>query len=185
MGTRLQTQRLILEPLAPEHGEALFRIYRDPLVARFLISRPRSREEFLELFDRALRFGQSHGMWAVIPEEGGSVVGRLGFFEFGPLARPELAFLLSASVWGRGYATEACQGVLRHALGVQPWREVVAVVRPGNGPAIRVLRKLGLSAEAEIALAGEPAVLYGAARKRLRAALRADPARRRRGRNAE
>jgi len=36
----LETARLRLEPLAPEHGEALRAIWSDPEVARFLISRP-------------------------------------------------------------------------------------------------------------------------------------------------
>jgi RimJ/RimL family protein N-acetyltransferase len=156
----LDTPRLTLEPLAESHADALLALYQEPAVSRFLITRPRSRQEFRELLNLALAFGESHGMWAVLPRGERTLIGRVGFFAFGESGRPELAFLLSSSAWGRGYATEACQAALHHAFVHHRWEEVVAVVRPANSAAIRVLRKLGFSPEGEVLLKGEHAVLF-------------------------
>lgn len=162
--TTLETPRLALEPLALAHADALYAVYQDSGVSRFLITRPSSREEFGEMHQRALAFRESHGMWALVPRGERTLIGRVGFFAFGEDGRPELAFLLSSSVWGRGYATEACQAALHHAFSVHPWAEVVAVVRPANAAAIRVLQKLGFSPEEEVHLEGERAVLFQTAR---------------------
>ena len=61
----LGTPRLLLEPLDVSHADALHALYRDPEVARHLITRPASRAAFQEVFARALAFASSHGMWAL------------------------------------------------------------------------------------------------------------------------
>jgi RimJ/RimL family protein N-acetyltransferase len=169
--TTLQTPRLALEPLELAHADALYAVYQDPGVSRFLITKPSSREDFREMHDRALAFGESHGMWAVFPRGRRTLIGRVGFLAFGESGQPELAFLLSSSVWGRGYATEACQAALRHALSVHPWLEVVALVRPANSAAVRVLQKLGFSPETEVQIEGQRAVLFQAGRNQVLAGL--------------
>jgi len=156
-------------PLAANHADALYRVYAEPAVAEFLVSRPRSSNELATVFDLSIQFGESHGMWAVVSREDGTLLGRVGFFPFGEAGRPELAFLLSRSSWGRGLATEACAWALEHALRSHPWREVVALVRPANTAAIRVVEKLGFSPESELILNGDVGRLYQASRGRLEA----------------
>lgn len=167
MSAVLATERLLLEPLERRHADALFQIYAEPAVSEHLISPAASRAAFDTLLERALGMRDSHGMWTVVRREDGAVVGRVGFFAFGERARPELAFLLSSSVWGLGLATEACRRAIRFALEERPWREIVAVVRPQNAAAIRVLEKLGFSAESHVALHGGPARVFRASRKQL------------------
>jgi len=164
----LVTPRLRLEPLSESHGDALYAVYSEPAVGRFLMTRPSSREDFRPILHRALLFTASHGMWAVFPRSGDPrLLGRVGFFAYSPAARPELAFLLSPSAWGRGLATEACRRALAHALVCHSWTEVVAIVRPANSAAIGVLRKLGFAVESRLVLAGQPADLYQAPRTAL------------------
>jgi RimJ/RimL family protein N-acetyltransferase len=157
---RLETRRLILEPLAPEHAPALRAIWPDPEVARFLISRPTSPAELDEIFARNLEAGRRFGMWALRERSGGAWLGRVGFFAFGPDERPELAFLLARDAWGRGLAREAAAAVLGAGFGSCGFREVVALVRPANARALRVLAALGFVLEERIALKGEPALLH-------------------------
>jgi RimJ/RimL family protein N-acetyltransferase len=165
----LETQRLRLVPLAADHADSLYRVYTEPAVAQFLFTRPRSSDEFAAIFDRALQFGESHGMWALLSREDETLVGRVGFFAFGEAGRPELAYLLSRPAWGRGLATEACARALDHALQSHSWHEVVALIRPTNTAAVRVVEKLGFSLESNTSLNGEPAQLYQASRGRLEA----------------
>jgi len=158
--TLITTAHLRLEPLVPAHAEALYAIYREPGVRRFLITRPASRDDFDRLFDNALRFAASHGMWAIVDPTTDVMIGRVGFYAFGETARPELAFLLSERFWGRGLATEAATAALRFGFQQRGWTEVVALVRPANAAAIGVLRKLAMQPERTIVVNDAPAVLY-------------------------
>jgi RimJ/RimL family protein N-acetyltransferase/precorrin-6B methylase 2 len=160
----LETSRLRLEPLSAEHAESLYAVYREEGVRRFLLTRPSDRADFDRIFDRALSFARSHGMWAAVDQASGAVIGRIGFFAFGTSARPELAFLLSERFWGRGLATEACFAVLEHAVARQPWDDFVALVHRSNLAAIRVLAKLGFELEREVDGLAAPALLYAAKR---------------------
>jgi ribosomal-protein-alanine N-acetyltransferase len=157
----IETGRLRLEPLGREHADGLYGIYRDPAVARFLISRPDSREDFERIFERALECGRTLGMWAIRDRAThGRLLGRCGFYSFSERARPELAILLASSAWGRGLASEASLACLRHAFEERGFAEVIAIVRPGNVAALHVVGKLGFLPEATLELAGEPALLH-------------------------
>jgi RimJ/RimL family protein N-acetyltransferase len=103
-------------------------------------------------------------MWAVTRNPTREVIGRVGFFAFGPLARPELAFLLSEASWGQGFATEAASAALRYAFPRRDWSEAIALVRPGNLAAMRVLTKLGILREQAVVVEGLEAFLYQASR---------------------
>jgi len=156
----IETARMRLDPLSSRHTDDLYRIYSEPAVARFLITRPRSPTHFHEIFQRMLDFGRTLGMWALIHKDGGRLMGRCGFFAFSQQARPEFAILLSQAWWGRGFGTEAGRACLEQAFQNRGWPEVVAVVRPANTRAIRVLLKLGMQTEREIEIESEPAVVY-------------------------
>jgi ribosomal-protein-alanine N-acetyltransferase len=160
----LETSRLRLEPLAPEHAAALYTIYSEPAVRRFLIGCTTTRTDFDGLFDSAVQFGRSHGMWAIRHKDVHGLVGRVGFFAFGASARPELAFLLSERFWGQGLATEASAATLTYGFTRHAWAEVVAVARPANVAAIRVLVKLGMALAGTVMLGGAAAALYQVAR---------------------
>jgi len=157
---RIETRRLMLEPLSAEHADALYRIYSEPAVARFLITRAGSRVEFREVFQRMLDTGRTLGMWALVHKDQGDLVGRGGFFPFSERARPEFAILLSQAWWGQGLATETGRVCLKYAFQTRRWSEVVALVRPENAGAIHLLIQLGMEAEQHIEINSEPATVY-------------------------
>jgi [ribosomal protein S5]-alanine N-acetyltransferase len=167
----LNSARLHMRPLAPEQADALGEIYAEPEMQRWLITRPRSREEFLAIFARALEVARSDRMWAILPRDGDSLIGRAGFFDFGEERLPELVFLLDKSARGKGLATEACACILRYALAVHSWAEVVALVRPENGAAIRVLDKLGFAPDSVVNVGACSVPLYRGSRAALCASL--------------
>lgn len=156
----LETSRLRLEPLSASHAQSLYAIYCEPNVRRWLITCPSSRLEFDRLFATAIHFGETHGMWAIIHRASSVMIGRVGFFAFGESQRPELAFLLSEPFWGRGLATEAASASLAYGFERHGWGEAVAIVRPANQAAIRVLTKLGMQPEYETVLGSAPAMVY-------------------------
>ena len=178
----LETARLRLLPLAPEHAEALRAIWGAPEVARFLISQPSSPAEVDALFARNLEAARRFGSWAVRERASGGVIGRVGFFAFGEGERPELAFLLARPAWGRGLATEAARAALSAGFGALAFREVVALVRPGNARAIRVLTSLGFASESRLLRGGAPADLYRVDAARFGETTSAEPRSSQRGR---
>lgn len=97
------------------------------------------------------------GAWAIVVPQHATLVGRVGFLAFSEAARPEIAFLLTSRLWGRGLTTEGCLAALSWAFARHSWSECVAVVRPENRAAIRVCSKLGMRYEGTVQASG-PAV---------------------------
>ena len=60
-----------------------------------------------------------------------------------PDGEVEIGYFLKWTAWGRGYATEAADRLLRFAFEDSPLEEVVAVTDPGNRRSRRVLEKIG------------------------------------------
>ena len=89
------------------------------------------------------------GMWALERREDGATIGHLGFFDFlrdcqPPIAgEPEMGWILAPAAHGRGYALEACLGMLDwfdQQFGKVP---IWAMISPGNDPSMRLAQKLG------------------------------------------
>ena len=61
-------------------------------------------------------------------------------------AGAELGYMFARSHWGRGYATEMGQALLRHAFATYDWPAIDACVFDDNPGSARVLEKLGFVA---------------------------------------
>jgi len=156
----IETKRLRLRPLAPEDRDALFVIYADPEVSRYLLAQPRSIEEFRQPFQKMVELSSTLGMWVVISKADNHMIGRCGFYPFSEERTPELAYLLSRAYWGAGFATEAARSCLEYAFSEQGWAEVVAMVRPENRASARVLAKVGMKRLRTIRVRGNTMELY-------------------------
>jgi RimJ/RimL family protein N-acetyltransferase len=158
----LETARLRLVPVSTGDFDALYAVYSEPEVSRFLITQPRSREEFRAVFAQMLELSASLGMWMIVDKADDHPIGRCGFYPYAgpPAAAPELAYLLSHAYWSRGLATEAAARCLDFAFRLRGWPEVVAMVRPENLLSVRVLSKLGMRRLRRITVRGIPADLY-------------------------
>jgi ribosomal-protein-alanine N-acetyltransferase len=160
---RIETARLRLEPLDASHADALYRIHLDPDVGRHLLRRPADRAEFDAAFAHMLAFGRTHGMWAPRDRASDGLIGRVGFFSFSEAQRPEVACLLARAHWGHGLGAEAVRAAVGWATRRHGWDEVVALARPQNAAAERLLASLGFERERLLDLAGGPAWLHRAA----------------------
>jgi [ribosomal protein S5]-alanine N-acetyltransferase len=160
MASEIETERLRLRPLAAEDLEPMWAIYSQPGVRQHLITKPQTPDEFLGVFRSMLHYSDKDQLWGVADKATGQLIGRCGFYEFSEARTPELAFLLSEDSWGRGLATEASQAVIDIGFGQRGWKEMVAVVRPANSGAKRVLQKAGFALANTIDLRGAPAELH-------------------------
>ncbi len=150
---RLESPRLVLEPLRPEHAEELAPVLADISLYRFTGAEPPRIDELRARFVRQARGRSPDGHerwlnWTVRRRTGGEAVGTVqatvsGGAEADPGDVAELAWVIGAAHQGQGLGTEAAQamaGWLR-AQGVNRLR---AHVHPGHDASMGVAGSLGL-----------------------------------------
>jgi [ribosomal protein S5]-alanine N-acetyltransferase len=163
---RVQTARLILERLDPEHGPELASLLLDPRVGA--TSWPRAeppseadmRESLVAKADHWERHG--FGMWLLRDRRTGQMVGRGGlqYTYTAGLNDIEAGWAIVPDRWGQGLGTElalACVDVAFTRLGLL---DIVAFTLPTNVASRRVMEKSGFEYETDIVHAGLPHVLY-------------------------
>jgi RimJ/RimL family protein N-acetyltransferase len=103
------------------------------------------------------------GLWLVSRRDDGASIGMCGLLKRETLPDVDLGYALLPEYWGQGYALEAAQATLRHAVDRFRLARVIAIVSQGNAASIRVLEKLGMKFERMVSMRpDEPDVwLYG------------------------
>jgi RimJ/RimL family protein N-acetyltransferase len=135
----------------------------DPDVTRYLgEGRPLSRVEAWR--QMAMFIGhwvlRGYGLWAVEERATGRFIGRIGCLEPEGFPAFEIAYTLTRSAWGRGYAREGAAAALRHARETLGRRDITSIIRPANAASIRVARSLGGVQAETVEFYGAPSVLY-------------------------
>ncbi len=173
---RLETERLVLRPLAMVDLDDLAKWYADEEVMRYIgsgnaIERERSRQslEWMIAGFEADGFGQL----AVERKEDRAFMGRCGILvwdaetwtptrasEAQGQVEIEVGYLLGSEYWGHGYATEAATAVRDWALDNLRLERLIALIRPGNDRSSGVARKLGMEPDGEVEIFGMCAVVY-------------------------
>jgi RimJ/RimL family protein N-acetyltransferase len=151
--TYLETERLTLRPLTDEDADLLVELDSDPAVMRYLTGGvPTAPEDVRERHVPHILAGLEMweyrlGLFVAHEKDGGAFV---GWFILrpkaeGPLDEVELGYRLRRAAWGKGYATEGSQALLRKAfteLGVRlVWAETMFVNRGSRN----VMEKLGMT----------------------------------------
>jgi RimJ/RimL family protein N-acetyltransferase len=162
-GGVLRTARLTLRPARPEDDAWLLEHWTEADVRRFLYD-----GEVLTSDQVAAEIAQSrrgfaadgYGLWLVecaepaggaepaepaeAGERGGTaLLGTIGIRPLEDLGL-ELYYSLAPAAWGNGYATEAAQAVVEHALGPLGLPELLAEIDEGNRASAGVLGRLGM-----------------------------------------
>lgn len=166
----LQTDRLVLRELGPEHAADGFRLYGDPRVAKYLGGTPPVSVE-----DEAARFAghrerywdaRGYGLMAVFQKSDGAFVGICGHlrWEIDGAEEVEVAYALLPEHWGKGYATEAARALAQDAFDRLGCRRVISLVMPENAASAHVAVKNGMHLEREWMLNGKAVSLYARSR---------------------
>jgi ribosomal-protein-alanine N-acetyltransferase len=163
---RVETSRLVLERLRPEHAKELPRLLRDPRVARTLSaggSPPSDAEIQRALVNKSAHWERlGFGLWMVRDRESGAMLGQGGLqtsFIAGA-NEVEVAWAIIPPRWGQGLATELAAASVDAAFGELALAEIVAFTLPDNHASRRVMDKNGFEFEREIVHAGLPHLLY-------------------------
>lgn len=151
------TRRLTVRPRTMDDLEACLAMDRDPHVTRFIDgpwNDPVAPRAFVE---HRIRFAYPPGMgyWSIL-----FTGGFIGWILLTPLnlhgPEVEIGWRLVRHAWHRGYAAEAAQPVLDHALHTLRLPEIIADIDPANTASVSVARKLGMRYRAPALYAGRP-----------------------------
>jgi ribosomal-protein-alanine N-acetyltransferase len=161
---QLETERLILRPLAETDVDICTALYTSPDVMRF-IRAPKTNEKVIEEMPHICRRGGNGqlGVWCVYDRSNGEKIGtaillplpinetdiewsKLHEDRF-PSGEIQIGYMFKKEHWGQGYATEACIRLLRFAFENTQLMEVVAVIDKDNIASRTVLTKAGLAFE--------------------------------------
>jgi RimJ/RimL family protein N-acetyltransferase len=150
----LDTPRLRLRWLTPEDGAALYDVFSDPEVARYL-SRPpwtdpagaaKLVEDVHESFERRELF-----QWGVARREDDRVIGTCTLAHVSvPHFRAEIGYALARESWGRGLGREAIDRVIAFAFDELRLHRIEADVDPRNERSIRLLEGAGFVREGHL-----------------------------------
>jgi RimJ/RimL family protein N-acetyltransferase len=146
----IETVRLHLRDWRESDREPFRRMNSDPRVMEFfpaLLSQTES-DVFIQ---RIEAHQQRHGftLWAVELRDTAEFIGFIGMIHT-PFEAPftpcvEIGWRLAAEFWGRGFATEGAQAVLRYGFHNLKLPEIVALTVPANQRSRRVMEKLGMT----------------------------------------
>lgn len=148
---RLETERLVLRGHTAGDLDSGFALWGDPAVVKHISGKPATRQE---AWWRILRYAghwalMGYGYWAVEERATGRFVGDVGFADFKrdidpPLGPdPEAGWVLSPSMHGNGYATEAVGAALEWLERNVRASSAVCMIAPENLASLRVAAKCG------------------------------------------
>ncbi len=152
----LETERLVLRPFEEGDLDALYKVYSDAEVSRWLYHEPRTLEETRELLGRKIALDRFTAVdqWisaAVVERESGQFVGDVVLHWVSDEHRTgEIGFSFDPDHQGRGYATEAARALLGFAFGGMGFHRVIGRLEARNAASARVLEKLGMRLEAHL-----------------------------------
>lgn len=147
----LHTDRLVLRCFDPNDAVSVYAYAQSDKVGPMAGFIPhRSIEESRQMIERYIQNGEA---WAVVEKSTGVVIGSISLRKDPRRQRENalrIGYALGEAYWGRGYATEAINEVLRYAFGELHCEVMGADHFPINQRSKRVLKKLGFVLEGTI-----------------------------------
>jgi RimJ/RimL family protein N-acetyltransferase len=147
----LLTPRLRLRTPQIDDADAIQSIVADPRVALTTASIPHpypegGAKDFI-LHVRKVASRDRRNL-AIVLRDGNGLIGMVGYQTQG--LESELAYMVSPTHWGRGYASEACKRIVAHIFGATEAKAVIARAMADNKASEAVLRKAGLRRQSEM-----------------------------------
>ncbi len=164
----LQTERLLLRPLAESDVAALHNFWNDPEVRRYLWDGEHiSTERVIEIVttSRACFDEMGAGFFALeMVGNPDALIGFCGYRRFEESTQPELLYGILPEHWGEGFVTEAANEVLRYGFEECGMERVIAATDTPNQRSVRVMQRLGMIFEERREYHGLDTVFYALAR---------------------
>ena len=143
-GPVLETERLILRPIALEDFPRWAEMMADPEASKF-IGGPQPAavawRGFMSMAGAWSLTGVS--MFSVADRDSGLWLGRIGPWTPHGWPGTEVGWGLHADAQGKGYGLEAATAAIDYAFDVLDWTDVIHCIDPANTPSQRLAERLG------------------------------------------
>jgi RimJ/RimL family protein N-acetyltransferase len=147
----IETPRLRLRGHRLDDFSSYAAIWIDPITTRYTSGKPLATEEAWGKMLRNAGFWPvlGYGLWAIEETSSGEFVGEVGFADFKrdiPTPTedaPELGYILSSRVHGKGYATEAVRAAIDWVDRELAASRTICIIQEGNLASIHVADKCG------------------------------------------
>ena len=143
--TVLETDRLLLRPIAPSDLQFVFQHFSDPVVNRFLfdddpVTTVDQAQEIIDFY--CSNPNAPYNRWVIVRRDTEQSIGTCGFHKWHKRFRKcEIGYDLSPNHWGHGYMAEAVRCSLRFAFDAMGVNRVEALVYPDNLASFKVLER--------------------------------------------
>ena len=168
--TILETPRLLLRRQILDDLDALWGLYCDPQVTKYIPDAPRTRQEAREELEWHMHGHPRRpelGLWATILKENGRFIGRSGLLPWTIDGQDEVevAYTIARPYWGRGLGTEVAAAILRYGFDRLGLARRICLIEPENIASQRVAEKIGMKLEKRVdGIDGDeiPTLIYAA-----------------------
>lgn len=147
----IETERLTLRPMCVGDAQDMFEYARRADVTKYLTWCPHPSlaytKEYLSYVEGHYAAGDFFD-WALVERECGRMIGTCGFTRFHyEYDCAEIGYVINPAFWGRGYATEAVNAVIRFGFQRLELNRIEARFIEGNAASRRVMEKSGMTYE--------------------------------------
>lgn len=161
----LETERLLLKPRTVADLDFIAALNADPQVMRHIaaIGDPAMGREGVAARS-FLHAERGLGYWTVFARANANdPLGYVGLIPWRAEAEAgtvELSYRFAVRHWGRGYACEASERLVRHGFDALGLPAIAIVTHPGNAASLRLAERLGFRRESDLLTApiGDPPV---------------------------
>lgn len=168
----IETERLILKPLAPTDLDAQHALWSQEPVYRHITGKPMDRETVWLRLLRDIGHWQvfGFGTWSVRLKDTDKHIGVMGIFDYKraidpPLDALETGWVFDSAYHGQGYASEALKTALTYADDTLNLPKTQCAIAPDNEASLKLALKHGYKPLRDCLFHGQPTFIL----ERLRA----------------
>lgn len=147
----LETNRLILKEIKPEHVNEIYQIFSNENVTRYYGMSPFTEESQANQMIESFRskFENKQGMrWGIVEKESNRLIGTIGLNNLMiPSKRTEIGYDLLPTYWGKGFISEAIKEVITYCFQTLELFRIGAVIFPENIASSKAIEKVGFQKE--------------------------------------
>ncbi len=159
----IETERLILKPLAATDYDFLCALWAQRGVYHYITGKPMRPEEVWLRLLRDIGHWQVFGFgnWSVRLKDADRPIGVIGIFDYKRDIKPafdavETGWVFDSAFHGQGYASEALKGILTHADNTLKLPRLVCMISPENEASLKLALKFGYKPLRDSIFHGEP-----------------------------
>jgi ribosomal-protein-alanine N-acetyltransferase len=151
----LETKRLVLRRQVIEDLNALWALYSDPEITRYIPDAPKTYDEAkkeLEWHMNGHPGNSDLGLWATIHKETGKFIGRCGLLPWtiDGHQEVEVAYTIARDFWGQGFGTEAALAIAQYGFETLKLTRLICMIEPENKASLKVALNMGMIFEKEM-----------------------------------